>query len=79
MGQPAYLEAKGLLITAGAGGGIRARLWKYQVQKLSDETWSGHHGLRLSSGNQQAEQDRTIRRGNRRAARKTNRRASLVS
>lgn len=59
MGQPAYLEAKGLPITARAGGGIRARLWKYQVQKLSDETGSGRHGLRLSSGNQQAEQDRT--------------------
>ena len=40
MGQPAYPQAKELLITADAGGSnnYRARLWKYQLQKLSDET-----------------------------------------
>jgi Rhodopirellula transposase DDE domain len=40
MGQPTYPEAKELLITADAGGSnsYRARLWKYQLQKLSDET-----------------------------------------
>jgi len=40
MGQPAYPEAQELLITADAGGSnnYRARLWKYQLQKLSDET-----------------------------------------
>jgi hypothetical protein len=40
MGQPAYPEAKELLITADAGGSnnYRARLWKYQLQKLADET-----------------------------------------
>jgi hypothetical protein len=43
MGQPAYPEAKELLITADAGGSnhYRARLWKYQLQKLSDETGLG--------------------------------------
>jgi len=45
MGQPAYPEAKELLITADAGGSnsYRARLWKYQLQKLADET-----GLRIT-------------------------------
>ena len=40
MGQPAYPEAEALLITADAGGSnhYRARLWKYQLQKLADET-----------------------------------------
>jgi hypothetical protein len=40
MGQPAYPQAKELLITADAGGSnnYRARLWKYQLQKLADET-----------------------------------------
>ena len=40
MGQPTYPEAKQLLITADAGGsnGYRTRLWKYQLQKLADET-----------------------------------------
>jgi len=40
MGQAAYPEAQELLITADAGGSnnYRARLWKYQLQKLSDET-----------------------------------------
>jgi Rhodopirellula transposase DDE domain len=43
MGQPAYPEAQELLITADAGGSnhYRARLWKYQLQKLSDETGLG--------------------------------------
>lgn len=40
MGQPTYPTAKELLITADAGGSnnYRARLWKYQLQKLSEET-----------------------------------------
>ena len=40
MGQPTYPEAKQLLIIADAGGsnGYRTRLWKYQLQKLADET-----------------------------------------
>jgi len=43
MGQPAYPEAKALLITADAGGSnsYRARLWKYQLQKLAEETGLG--------------------------------------
>ena len=43
MGQLAYPQAKELLITADAGGSnsYRARLWKYQLQKLSDETGLG--------------------------------------
>ena len=45
MGQPAYPEAKRLLITADAGGsnGSRLRLWKVELQKLADET-----GLRIA-------------------------------
>jgi hypothetical protein len=40
MGQPAYPQAKQLLITADAGGSnsYRARLWKCQLQKLADAT-----------------------------------------
>jgi len=40
MGQPAYPQATDLLITADAGGSnsYRTRLWKYQLQKLADET-----------------------------------------
>lgn len=40
MGQPAYPQAKELLITADSGGSnsYRARLWKCQLQKLADET-----------------------------------------
>jgi transposase len=40
MGQPAYPEAKRLLITADAGGsnGPRLRLWKVELQRLADET-----------------------------------------
>ena len=45
MGQPAYPEAKRLLITADAGGsnGSRLRLWKVELQKLANET-----GLRIA-------------------------------
>jgi len=45
MGQKAYSQAKQLLITADAGGsnGTRVRLWKVELQKLSDET-----GLRIA-------------------------------
>jgi len=40
MGQPTYPEATRLLITADGGGsnGSRVRLWKLELQKLSDET-----------------------------------------
>jgi Rhodopirellula transposase DDE domain len=40
MGQPAYPQATELLITADSGGSnsYRARLWKYQLQKLADDT-----------------------------------------
>ena|SRR5436190_2304553 len=39
MGQPAYPNAKEVLITADGGGsnGVRVRLWKVVLQKLSDE------------------------------------------
>jgi hypothetical protein len=45
MGQPSYPKARQLLITADAGGsnGARVRLWKWELQKLADET-----GLRIS-------------------------------
>ena len=45
MGQPAYPQATELLITADAGGSnsYRARLWKYTLQKLVEET-----GLRIA-------------------------------
>lgn len=39
MGQPLYLDAQQLLITADGGGsnGYRLRLWKVELQKLADE------------------------------------------
>jgi transposase len=45
MGQPAYPLAKRLLITADCGGsnGSRLRLWKWELQRLADET-----GLEIS-------------------------------
>jgi transposase len=45
MGQPTYPRAKRLLITADSGGsnGSRLRLWKWELQKLADET-----GLRIA-------------------------------
>jgi transposase len=45
MGQQAYGGTKRLLITADSGGsnGVRVRLWKVELQKLSDET-----GLRIA-------------------------------
>lgn len=45
MGKPLYPAAKKLLITADGGGsnGSRLRLWKTELQRLSDET-----GLRIS-------------------------------
>jgi transposase len=41
MGQLAYSRAKELLITADGGGsnGVRVRLWKVVLRKLSDELW----------------------------------------
>ena len=40
MGRPSYPKAKRLLITADSGGsnGARVRLWKWELQQLSDET-----------------------------------------
>ena len=40
MGKPAYRKARELLITADAGGsnGHRVRLWKWEMQRLADET-----------------------------------------
>lgn len=40
MGRPAYRQAKSLLITADAGGsnGARSRLWKWELQRLADQT-----------------------------------------
>jgi Rhodopirellula transposase DDE domain len=40
MGRPSYGKAKRLLITADSGGsnGARVRLWKWELQKLADET-----------------------------------------
>jgi len=40
MGQQAYPQARELLITADGGGstGRRCRLWKYELQKLADES-----------------------------------------
>jgi len=40
MGAPLYPDAKSLLITADAGGsnGYRLRLWKWELQKLADQT-----------------------------------------
>jgi Rhodopirellula transposase DDE domain len=40
MGQPVYPQARQLLITADVGGsnGARLRLWKWELQKLADET-----------------------------------------
>jgi hypothetical protein len=45
MGRPSYPKAKGLLITADSGGcnGARVRLWKWELQRLADET-----GLEIS-------------------------------
>ena len=40
MGQPSYPQARRLLITAASGGsnGARVRWWKWELQKLADET-----------------------------------------
>jgi transposase len=40
MGEPAYPNAKRLLITADSGGsnGARVRLWKWELQRFADET-----------------------------------------
>jgi len=45
MGRPTYPQARRLLITADSGGsnGARVRLWKWELQKLADET-----GLEIS-------------------------------
>ena len=45
MGRPSYPKARRLLITADSGGsnGARVRLWKWELQKLADET-----GLEIS-------------------------------
>ena len=40
MGRPVYHDARSLLITADSGGsnGARVRLWKWELQRLADET-----------------------------------------
>jgi hypothetical protein len=40
MGRPAYPKAKSLLVTADSGGsnGSRTRLWKWELQRLADQT-----------------------------------------
>ena len=60
MGRPAYRQAQSLLITADAGGsnGARLRLWKWELQRLANRTGLVIHGLSLSAGYEQVEQDR---------------------
>lgn len=40
LGQPAYPDAKAILVTADCGGSnsYRSRLWRYQLQRFADET-----------------------------------------
>ena len=60
MGRPVYRHAQSLLITADAGGsnGARLRLWKWELQRLANRTGLDHHGVPLSAGHEQVEQDR---------------------
>ena len=60
MGRPAYRQAQSLLITADAGGsnGARLRLWKWELQRPGQSDGLGDHGLSLSAGYEQVEQDR---------------------
>ena len=60
MGRPAYRHAQSLLITADAGGsnGARLRWWQWELQRLANRTGLVTHGLSLSAGYEQVEQDR---------------------
>ena len=60
MGRERYPAASRLMITADCGGsnGARVRLWKRELQKLADETGLTHHGVPLSAGHLEVEQDR---------------------
>ena len=60
MGCVSYPAARRLLITADGGGsnGSRNRLWKWELQKLSDETGLRILGVPFSTGHEQVEQDR---------------------
>jgi hypothetical protein len=60
MGRERYLEMSQLMITADGGGsnGSRVRLFKIELQKLTDETGLTPRGLPLSARNIKVEQDR---------------------
>ena len=55
MGSPMYPRADALLITADGGGsnGARVRLWKVEIQRLSDELGNSHPCAALPARNQQ--------------------------
>ena len=57
MGQAVYPHAQRLLICADGGGsnGSRVRLWKKELQALSDELNPDHLGMPLSARHQQME------------------------
>ena len=52
MGQRSYPHADSLLITADGGGsnGVRVRLWKWELQKLADDTGLTIHVCHLPPG-----------------------------
>ena len=52
MGQRTYTRADSLLITADGGGsnGVRVRLWKWELQKLADDTGLTVHVCHLPPG-----------------------------
>jgi hypothetical protein len=52
MGRPAYRRAKSLLIVADSGGsnGSRLRLWKWELQRLANETTLAIHVSHLPPG-----------------------------
>jgi transposase InsO family protein len=60
MGRARFPEASTLLVTADAGGsnGPRVRSFKYHLAKLSAESGPHHHGLSLSTGHLEVEQNR---------------------
>lgn len=61
MGRRAYPKARSLLITAdsGSSNGSRLRLWKWELQRLANETGLTIDVCHLPPGDQQMEQDRT--------------------
>jgi hypothetical protein len=60
MGRTRFPNATRLLITADAGGsnGYRVRAWKAELAKFAAETGTCNHGLSLSAGHFEMEQDR---------------------